>query len=98
MNQKLSKHFVLSHNDELARQCLSLIRDIADRGALAQDSIHIGYALQELTQVLIERTGTEDILFEPVKPTEIADLRKLYIELDLVNCSAQDLMRGTRFN
>jgi hypothetical protein len=55
-----------SANVELARKCLGLIRDIAERGALSWDPDDIGYALQELSQVLLERTGTEEDLARPV--------------------------------
>jgi len=51
---------------ELARKCLGLIRDIADRGASSWDPELVGYALEELSQALLERTGCEDRLFEPV--------------------------------
>jgi hypothetical protein len=53
-------------NTELARRCLALIRDIAERGVLSWDPEHVGYALQELSQVLLERLGIEDRIFEPV--------------------------------
>ena len=69
----------------LARQCLEMIAAIATRGARSADPGQIGYAMQELTQVLFERTGQEDILFSPVSPDGISDLPKLYDELDLVN-------------
>ena len=45
---------------EVARKCLGLIRDIAKRGAASWDPADVGYALQELSQVLLERTGIED--------------------------------------
>ena len=81
------------NNLELARKCLMLIRDIADRGARSQNAEHLGYALQELTQVLVERTGNEDRLFEPVPPDEIQadDLQRLYAELDFVNSASENL-------
>jgi hypothetical protein len=56
-------------NLDLAKKCLALIRDVAARGACSEDPGLIGYALQELTQVLLERTGIEDRLFEPSRPT-----------------------------
>ena len=77
-------------NVEMARRCLGLIRDIAERGALSWDPEDVGYALQELSQVLLERTGTEDRLFEPVPADEIEDLAKLYMELDFVDVCTQD--------
>ena len=78
-------------NLKRARQCLGLIRDIAARGALTQDPDRVGHALQELTQVLIERTGSQEIYFEPVPATLIEGLDKLYEELDFVNDCSQDL-------
>ena len=53
-------------NVTLAKMCLVLIRDIAARGACSRDSSYVGYALEEISQVLLERTGTEERLFEPV--------------------------------
>src|SRR5262249_42506088 len=58
-------------NLDLAKKCLALIRDVAARGACSEDPGLIGYALQELTQVLLERTGIEDRLFEPVPANNI---------------------------
>lgn len=65
--------------------------EIAGRGANSEDPQQIGYALQELTQVLFERTGQEDRLFEPVPPGRIGGLSKLYEELAFVSCCSQDL-------
>ena len=48
-----------TNNMELAKKCLALVRDIAARGASSRNPDHVGYALQELSQVLLERTGTE---------------------------------------
>ena len=76
-----------------ARKCLAMIRDIAARGALSQDPDLVGYALQELSQVLIERTGTEEIYFEPISTALIGGLEKLHEELDFVDCGSQDLAR-----
>jgi len=87
-----------SDNDQLARQCLKLIAEIANRGSRSQDPQQIGYALQELTQVLFERTGNDDRVFEPVAPSEISDLHKLYRELDWINCSAQSMAASARRN
>ena len=78
-------------NLEMARKCLSLIRDIAERGASSWDPGDVGYALQELSQVLLERTGTEDILFWPVPADEIEGLAALYEELDFVDSGSQSL-------
>ena len=78
---------------EMARKCLMLIRDIADRGAWSSHPEQVGYALQELTQVLVERTGTEERQFEPISANEIVGLKELYEELDFVNCSSQGMSR-----
>ena len=72
-------------NVEMARRCLGLIRDIADRGASSWDPGAVGYAIQELSQVLLERTGTEDRIFEPVPAGEIEDLAALHLELEWVD-------------
>jgi hypothetical protein len=79
-----------SANVEMARKCLGLIRDIAERGALSWDPQCVGYALQELSQVLLERTGTEDRLFEPVAAGELRGLDKLLMELAFVDGVTQD--------
>jgi hypothetical protein len=50
-------------NFELAQKCLIAIRDIADRGVRSLDPEIMGYAIQELTQVLVERTGNDERLF-----------------------------------
>ena len=78
-------------NVELARKCLCLIRDIADRGASSWDPEAVGYALQEISQVLLERIGTEDRMFEPVPAGEIRDLAALYVELQWVDAGSQGL-------
>jgi hypothetical protein len=41
----------------------------------------VGYALQELSQVLLDRIGTGERQFEPVSADEIHDLPALYVEL-----------------
>jgi hypothetical protein len=92
MNQEPSVGPAGRDNNELARQCLRLISEIASRGARSPDSGQIGYALQELTQVLFERTGRDERVFEPVPAGQIGGLSNLYEELDLVNCLSQDLM------
>src|ERR1022692_3708835 len=53
-------------NLELAQKCLLAIRDNADRAVRSLDPEIMGYAIQELTQVLLERTGNDERLFEPV--------------------------------
>ena len=56
---------------QLAKKCLALISRIAARGACSQNPAHIGYALQELTQVLLERTGCEGSS-NPSQPTRFS--------------------------
>jgi hypothetical protein len=85
-------------NLDLARKCLSLIRDIADRGAMSWDPEAVGYALQELSQVLLERTGTEDRIFEPIAAGEIPDLAELYAELEFVDSGSQSLCASHKCN
>jgi len=77
-------------NVKLAKMCLALIRDIAARGACAQDPWHVGYALEELSQVLLERTGTQVRRFEPVPAGQIAGLEALHEELDIVDKCSED--------
>ena len=77
---------------ELAKTCLRLIGRIAERGARSQNPEIIGYVLQELSQVVLERTGSEDRIFEPVPADEINDLTRLYGELDWVDVSSSDLI------
>jgi hypothetical protein len=79
-------------NFELAQKCLIAIRDIADRAVRSLDPENMGYAIQELTQVLVERTGNNERLFEPVSVAQINDLAKLYVELDFVDGCSQDLV------
>ena len=76
---------------KLARMCLALIRDIAARGACAEDPRHVGYALEEISQVLLERTGTQVRRFEAVPAGHIAGLEALHEELDFVDKCLQDL-------
>jgi hypothetical protein len=85
-------------NLELARKCLGLIRDIADRGASSWDPEAVGYALQELSQVLLERTGLGDRIFEPVPAGEIGGLAALYEELEFVDRFSQELCRACKCN
>ena len=77
---------------ELAKKCLRLIGRIAERCARSQNPEIIGYALQELSQVLLERTGTQDRAFEPVDADQLQDLARLYGELDFVDVSSSDLI------
>ena len=60
-------------------------------GAHSQNPEHIGYALQELTQVLFERTGNQERLFEPVVADQIGDLYPLHSELHLVDSFSQNM-------
>ena len=92
MEQERSTRLARADKKELARRCLSLISEIAGRGARSRDPELIGYALQELTQVLYERTGQDDRVFEPVPPDQLRGLSKLYEELDFVNGCSHDLM------
>ena len=80
---------------EMARKCLGLIRDIADRGASSWDPEAVGYALQELSQVLLERTGTEERIFEPVPAGEIENLAALYEELEFVDHCSESISAGS---
>src|SRR5260370_41147277 len=77
---------------ELAKTCLRLIGRIAERGARSQNPEIIGYAIQELSQVLLERSGTKDTIFEPVRADQINDLTWLYGELDFVDAISSDLI------
>jgi hypothetical protein len=70
------------NNIELARRCLALISDIAGRGACSQNPEHIGHVLQELSQVMLERTGSNQRRFEPVPADQIRDLLWLSGPLD----------------
>jgi hypothetical protein len=76
---------------KMAKTCLALIQDIAARGARSENPEHIGYALQEISQVLLERTGTQERHFEPLSAGEISGLEALKAELDCADCSSQDL-------
>jgi hypothetical protein len=85
-----------SCNVEEAKQCLRLIRDIADRGANSWSPEHVGYALQELSQVLLERTGVEDRVFEPVMAGQLENLSKLREELEFVNAGSESMAIADR--
>jgi hypothetical protein len=76
---------------ETARHCLRLIGDIADRGAASSGPANVGYALQELRQVVAEGAGAKDRLFEPVPANEIVDLEPLLTELQFVDDSLQEI-------
>ena len=75
----------------LAKKCLELVRDIAARAACSANPEHIGYALEEVSQVLFERLGTEERRFEPVPAGQISDLQARWTELDWVDCSSQSM-------
>jgi len=77
---------------ELAKTCLRLIGRIAERGARSQSPANIGYVLQELSQVLLERTGAQNRVFEPVDTDQLHDLTRLYGELDFVDVISSDLV------
>jgi hypothetical protein len=79
-----------ARNVAMARKCLVLIRDIAEWGAASWDPEWVGYALQELSQVLLERTGTEGRIFEPLPAGELEGLDKLYVELVFVDGVTQE--------
>src|SRR5262245_31858362 len=89
MSHAVPEEFSGLDRNEQAKTCLRMISVIALRGAESGDPEQIGYALQELTQVLFERTGSEDRVFEPVDPDQISDLIKLYDELDFVDSAGQ---------
>ena len=91
----INKEKETSNNIDLARQCLALIADIAARCSSCADPELLGYALQELSQVLYERTGNEHTIFEVIPADKIGGLQKLYTELDWVNCSSLDMSRVT---
>ena len=65
---------------KLAKKCLAIISRIAARGARSPNPGHIGYAIEELSQVLFERIGCDDRLFEPVPADQIRDLEKLLVD------------------
>ncbi len=70
---------------DTARKCLTMITRIASRGAASDNPLYIGYALEELSQVLFERTGSEERIFEPVSANLIRDLDWLLDELLFVD-------------
>jgi len=75
----------------LAKMCLAFIRNIAARGVDSEDPAHVGYALQEISQVLFERTGSDERRFEPVPADQITGLEALHKHLDLVNSLSQEV-------
>jgi hypothetical protein len=83
-------------NVNLARECLRLISRIARRGASSTDPALIGYVLEELSQVLFERSGTEHRAFEPIPADQIGGLQKLREELEWVDRFGQDHARIIR--
>ena len=78
-------------NVQTAKECLRLFKDIAERGVDCWDPAKVGYAHRDLTQVLLERTGSTDRVFEPVAPGELDGLKELFEELLFVNASSQDM-------
>ena len=74
-----------SINIELAKSCLSRISNIAARGARSEDPANIGYALEELTQALFERTGNDERVFAPLPANRLFDLDHLLSELELID-------------
>ncbi len=78
-------------NVDLARKCLGLVREIADRGASAWDPFEVAYALEELRQVLSEPIGFDERAFMPESATEIPDLEDLYRELFFADAGFRDL-------
>ncbi len=91
------EHIETPHaNAALARKCLELVRDIAERGASSWDHEVVGYALQELRQVFLESTGIEDRICWPVPASEISGLHELYVELNWVNDFCRDMCRAQR--
>jgi len=81
---------------QLAGKCLTIIGNMARRAVRSQDPGHMGYVLQELSQVLLERTGCEERLFEPVSVDEIGDLAALYEELDFADGGSQSMAAEAR--
>ena len=76
---------------ELARKCLQRICTIAKRGAASRDPMNVGSALQELSQILFERTGRQDRIFDPVSAEKLESLEALFDELDFADSCSQSL-------
>jgi hypothetical protein len=91
MESRGSDSYTDPNNIELAKRCLALISDIAGRGACSQNPEHIGHALQELSQVMLERTGSNHRRFEPAPADQIRDLEWLHEQLDQVNSYSEDM-------
>jgi hypothetical protein len=84
---------MMERNLLLARKCLQLIRDIADRGASSGDDGQVVYALQELSQVLFERAGHDARVFEVESVADLGDLSHLYEDLLFVDGASHDMLR-----
>jgi hypothetical protein len=84
----------MEQNVELAKRCLELIRDIAERGASARDEEHIAYALQELSQVLFERIDGDARVFQVQSAADLEDLSHLYQELLFVDGASEDMFQA----
>jgi hypothetical protein len=78
---------------EMAKQCLELIARIAARGAYAHNQEHFIYALQELRQVLLERSGSDERIFDPERLPPMDELRYLRGELAFMDSCSQELGR-----
>jgi hypothetical protein len=78
---------------ELAKQCLELISRIAARGAEAHNPEHVRYALQELRQVLLERSGDDDRIFDVEISPPVDELRHLLGELAFVDGCSEEFGR-----
>jgi hypothetical protein len=76
---------------ELARRCLALISNIANRGVSSENSANVGFALEELSQVLFERTGSEEVRFLPLPAEQISDLDVLFEDLSIIESTSQSL-------
>ena len=57
---------------------------------MSWDPERVGYAVQELSQVLLERTDTEERVFEPVPADELGNLEKTLEELQWVGHSLEE--------
>ena len=58
---------------------------ILSAGANSCNPEHVGYALQELSQMLFYRTGAKFRAFEPVPADEIQGLEDLLSDLELMD-------------
>jgi hypothetical protein len=75
----------------MAKACLALVRDIADGGASSWSADHVGFVLQDLTQVLLEFAWTNDARFPPIWVWEMAVLSSLHLELQSMDQFSQGL-------